>query len=211
MLHLATRFPTQDACTPPSPRASPQAAAARAGLLGHGPFFLHGAGRHLCNGSHAVLPRAANASRQRRIWRSGSHRPRRRSDGTPHRRPRSRPRLWWKASPWWKKLLMLLLGLLLALLLFWGFISLPWAALPSPAAGCARRPPLNPQPAVQPADPGPVRSGFDGFARRTRSLAPSGPEARRSLPAPRAASRPRNPKWKRPPSRPRIWAICSAI
>ena len=34
---------------PPLGRAR-KPAAARAGLLGHDPFFLHGAGRHLCNG-----------------------------------------------------------------------------------------------------------------------------------------------------------------
>ena len=52
---------------------------------------------------------------------------------------------------------MLLLGLLLALLLFWGLHFLfPWVPpLPLPA-GCARTPAVEtPQPAVQPADPGP--------------------------------------------------------
>lgn len=118
-----------------------------------------------------------------------------------------------EGEPWWKKLLMLLLGLLLALLLFWGLHFLfPWVPpLPLPA-GCARTPAVEtPQPAVQPADPAglseadltALRAELEVCAKRPRS-------------APKPASPPRrqpsrNPKWKRPPSRPRIWAICSAI
>ena len=145
MLHLATRF--SHAGMPvrlPPLWASPQARRSPCWSAGAWPFLPP----RRRKASMQWEPRRSPPSRKRlspaahpaiRIYR-----PRRRSDGTPHRRP-PRPRLWWKASRGGKKLLMLLLGLLLALLLFWGLHFLfPWVPpLPLPA-GVRGRPPLNP-------------------------------------------------------------------
>lgn len=157
MLHLATRFPTQEclyASLPSGEPASPpqpvlvcwgmslSSATAQEGIyaMGATPFS-----------PAPQTPLASGASGDPdRIVREGEVTERPIVAPLP-------PTVVVEGEPWWKKLLMLLLGLLLALLLFWGLHFLfPWVPpLPLPA-GCARTPAVEPpQPAVQPADPGP--------------------------------------------------------
>lgn len=117
-----------------------------------------------------------------------------------------------EGEPWWKKLLMLLLGLLLALLLFWGLHFLfPWVPpLPLPA-GCARTPAVEPLSLpCSPADPGPSEADLTALRAELEVLRQAAQKRAEACQPPRRPSS-RNPKWKRPPSRPRIWAICSAI
>ena len=157
MLHLATRFPTQEclyASLPSGEPASPpqpvlvcwgmalSSSTAQEGIyaMGATPFS-----------PAPQTPLASGASGDPdRIVREGEVTERPIVAPLP-------PTVVVEGEPWWKKLLMLLLGLLLALLLFWGLHFLfPWVPpLPLPA-GCARPPAVEaPQPAVQPADPGP--------------------------------------------------------
>ena len=156
MLHLATRFPTQEclyASLPSGEPASPpqpvlvcwgmalSSSTAQEGIyaMGATPFS-----------PEPQTPLASGASGDPdRIVREGEVTERPIVAPLP-------PTVVVEGEPWWKKLLMLLLGLLLALLLFWGLHFLfPWVPpLPLPA-GCARTPAVEtPQPAVQPADPG---------------------------------------------------------
>ena len=155
MLHLATRFPTQEclyASLPSGEPASPpqpvlvcwgmalSSSTAQEGIyaMGATPFS-----------PAPQTPLASGASGDPdRIVREGEVTERPIVAPLP-------PTVVVEGEPWWKKLLMLLLGLLLALLLFWGLHFLfPWVPpLPLPA-GCARTPAVEtPQPAVQPADP----------------------------------------------------------
>nr|MBP9496567.1 hypothetical protein [Bilophila sp.] len=155
MLHLATRFPTQEclyASLPSGEPASPpqpvlvcwgmalSSSTAQEGIyaMGATPFS-----------PEPQTPLASGASGDPdRIVREGEVTERPIVAPLP-------PTVVVEGEPWWKKLLMLLLGLLLALLLFWGLHFLfPWVPpLPLPA-GCARTPAVEtPQPAVQPADP----------------------------------------------------------
>lgn len=88
MLHLATRFPTQECLYASLPSGEP-ASPPQPVLVCWGMTLSSSTAQEgiYAMGATPFSPEPQTPPRQRRIRRSGSHRPRRRSDGTPHRRP----------------------------------------------------------------------------------------------------------------------------
>ena len=206
MLHLATRFPTQEClyASLPSPSGAPSppqpvlvcwgmtlsSSSVQEGIyaMGATPFP-----------PSPQTPLASGASGDPdRIVREGEMAERPIAAPLP-------PTVVVEGEPWWKKLLMLLLGLLLALLLFWGLHFLfPWVPpLPLPA-GCARTPAVEapaPQHAVQPSAPAPseadltaLRAELEVLRQAARKRAEACPP-----PAPPAVEEPKAETPAEPP------------
>ena len=159
MLHLATRFPTQECLYASLPSGEP-ASPPQPVLVCWGMTLSSSTAQE---GIYAMGATPFSPTQQTPLASGASGDPDRIvREGEVTERPIAAPippTVVVEGEPWWKKLLMLLLGLLFALLLFWGLHFLfPWVPpLPLPA-GCARTPAIEapaPQPAVQPADPGP--------------------------------------------------------
>lgn len=122
----------------------------------------------------------------------------REGEGRPTAAP-TPPLLGAESQPWWKKFLMLLLGLLLALLLFWVLrafwpgisLPLPGGCVKTPLPAPAAVPAIRPDPAPTDADLAALRAEIEALRRAARQRAEECvPRAPVDTPKPPAAVEP---------------------